>query len=197
MRLLRSRQQIAIAAFNVLYIAAFTVIAFRRSNFEFLLYSVVVIAAAAFILWLHRTYHFSRGELIGLTLWGLLHMAGGNVALSGGRVLYDLQLIPTYLRYDQFVHAFGFGAATLVCYRVLGRYLQPRARLPLAVLTLTVLMGCGLGAMNEIVEFVAVKTMPETNVGGYENTLWDLVFNFLGSVTAAAIIASRRADSIG
>lgn len=46
----------------------------------------------------------------------------------------------------------------------------------------------GFGAANEIVEFIAVLTIPNTNVGGYENTGWDLVSNFAGSVIAATII---------
>jgi len=45
---------------------------------------------------------------------------------------------------------------------------------------LVVLMGSGIGAVNEIIEFIAVKSVPETNVGGYDNTLWDLIFNLFG-----------------
>jgi hypothetical protein len=51
--------------------------------------------------------------------------------------------------------------------------------------------GMGFGALNEIVEFVATLTIPETNVGGYENTGWDLVFNFFGCVIAAIVIRVR------
>ena len=36
---------------------------------------------------------------------------------------------------------------------------------------------------------LAVLTIPNTNVGGYENTGWDLVFNALGAVVAAVAIA--------
>ena len=39
--------------------------------------------------------------------------------------------------------------------------------------------GSGFGALNEVVEFIAVLTIPETNVGGYENTGWDLVANLV------------------
>ena len=31
--------------------------------------------------------------------------------------------------------------------------------------------GIGLGATNEVIEFIAVLSMPETNVGGYERTM--------------------------
>jgi hypothetical protein len=46
----------------------------------------------------------------------------------------------------------------------------------------------GLGAMNELVEFAATLLVPETNVGGYFNTGWDLVSNLVGVVIAAVLI---------
>jgi len=39
-----------------------------------------------------------------------------------------------------------------------------------------------------VVEFIAVLTIPNTNVGGYENTGWDLVANLTGTVVAAVCI---------
>jgi hypothetical protein len=57
---------------------------------------------------------------------------------------------------------------------------------------LIVLMGSGLGAINEIIEFIAVKTLPETNVGGYDNTLWDLIFNLIGGLLAVGWLTLRR-----
>ena len=48
--------------------------------------------------------------------------------------------------------------------------------------------GSGFGALNEVVEFIAVLTIPETNVGGYENTGWDLVANLVGATVAAVLI---------
>ena len=50
----------------------------------------------------------------------------------------------------------------------------------------------GFGALNEVVEFIASLTLPETNVRGYENTGWDLVFNLLGSLLAAIIISLQN-----
>jgi uncharacterized membrane protein YjdF len=192
-----TRRELPVAIVNLIYISAFTLVALRRSNYEFLLYAFVVAAAAMLILWLHQTYRFTLGVLWGLTLWGVMHMAGGNIDLAGGRVLYELQLVPTYLRYDQLVHGFGFGVVTLVCYQVLRHFLRPDVRpwWPLAVLV--ALMGSGMGAMNEIVEFIAVKTMPQTNVGGYDNTLWDLVFNLLGGVIAVIGLSLQRAGHRG
>ena len=60
------------------------------------------------------------------------------------------------------------------------------------MIILVALMGCGVGALNEIVEFLAVTLMPETNVGGYENTLWDLIFNLIGASVAASWAVMRN-----
>ena len=46
----------------------------------------------------------------------------------------------------------------------------------------------GFGAMNELVEFAATMTMPDTNVGGYVNTGFDLVANFIGASAACLLI---------
>jgi len=110
----------------------------------------------------------------------------------GGGVLYSVQLIPEVLRYDQLVHLFGFGTATLVCFHLLRGYVREGAARGWGFWGLVVLMGMGVGALNEIVEFAAVLTVPETGVGGYENTLWDLVFNTMGAVLAVVYLAHGR-----
>jgi hypothetical protein len=50
----------------------------------------------------------------------------------------------------------------------------------------------GLGAVNEVIEFAAVLLLPNTNVGGYMNTGWDLVANMVGSLVAAVLIYFGR-----
>ncbi|XOV76076.1 MAG: hypothetical protein ACFHWZ_03645 [Phycisphaerales bacterium] len=111
---------------------------------------VVFIGLAAF---LHLRFGLRRSTLWLLAVWGLLHMAGGTVAIpaewadAGGSVLYSLRLHPLTPRYDQVVHAFGFFAASLACFDVLSRLVrhdagQPRVGLAVA----SALLGCGLGA---------------------------------------------------
>lgn len=61
------------------------------------------------------------------------------------------------------------------------------------------LMGIGLGALNEVVEFVATRFMA-TNVGDYTNTGWDLVANLGGAAVAAGWVWARGvpvSDSLG
>ncbi|MBN1477215.1 hypothetical protein JXA47_10715, partial [Candidatus Sumerlaeota bacterium] len=69
---------------------------------------------------------------------------------------------------------------------------EPRPRPGLMLLVL--LAGMGLGAMNEVVEFAATQSIAEVNVGGYENTGWDMVFNLIGCAVAVAgiVLFSRH-----
>lgn len=190
MRLQEYRREWPVIAFSASYMFFFVAVSLTRRNYEFILYAAVVVVLAAWILYKQRSVRFPPLILWGLSLWGLLHMAGGNVRV-GGDVLYNVQLVPRLLRYDQMVHALGFGTATLACFHVLQGMLRPDVLGRFSLTVLVVLMGCGVGAINEIVEFLAVKAMPETNVGGYDNTLWDLIFNLLGATIAAIWVARK------
>ena len=96
---------------------------------------------------------------------------------------------------DSVVHCFGFGSATWLIWEALrasvqyrlGRKLYPSA----GMIALCIFAGMGLGAMNEIIEFVAVLNIPETNVGGYTNTCQDLISNLCGSLVAGLLIMFR------
>jgi putative membrane protein len=185
------RLERTVLIFTLLYLVPFTGLALTRFNYEFLLYAAVVVVLLLWIVWKQPTVKFEPAILWGLSGWGLLHMAGGNLRVGDG-VLYSVQLIPKLLRYDQLVHAFGFGVATLVCFHILRPFLREdiaRWRTPAV---LVVLMGSGVGAINEIVEYVAVLAMPETGVGGYDNTMQDLVFNLIGGIAAVLWLAWRR-----
>ena len=47
-------------------------------------------------------------------------------------------------------------------------------------------MVCGLGALNELVEFLFGLNNPNLFAGGLENAGWDLLFNLVGATIAAA-----------
>ena len=52
-----------------------------------------------------------------------------------------------------------------------------------------ILMALGVGAINEIIEFIAVEFLEAAQqVGDYENNAKDLVFNLFGSFIASLII---------
>ena len=179
--------------FNLFYIAAFAFYYVSIRNYEFLLYISVLILFFVMIFWTLPKSKFDSTVLWGLSVWGFLHMAGGGVHVGGG-VLYDLVLIPlvsrgelVILRFDQVVHCFGFGVTTLVGFHLLKPHLTEKANWKVVYFIL-IGFGMGMGALNEIVEFIATLTVPHTDVGGYVNTALDLVFNCLGSLIAVLLI---------
>ena len=194
--MLLTRRELPILIVNLIHIPIFTAVSLKQLNFEFVMYVGVILVVGALILWKQRGVHFNLPILWGLTIWGFLHLSGGNIRVGEG-VLYGLELIriaPAYhiLRYDHAVHMFGFGVATLVCHHLLKPYLREGIERWVLLSFMLVLMSSGFGAVNEILEFLAVVLVPETGVGGYTNTLLDLVFNLLGGVAAVAWLAWER-----
>ncbi len=188
-----------ILVFSAIYMAVAAVFAVRGGNFEFILYIVVMALIVFGVLALHRRVGLSVGVFWCLSIWGLLHMAGGFVPIPTGwqkegtsAVLYNLEIVPGSLKYDQVVHAFGFGITTWLCWQALSaRVLDEQGnplRPTLGLMLLCAAAGIGFGALNEVIEFFATLVLPETNVGGYVNTGWDLVANLVGAVAAAVIL---------
>lgn len=190
--------ELYLLVFNLLYVIGFAAYYISIKNFEFLWYVLVLVFFLVLIVsTLHKT-KFDYIILWGLSIWGLLHMAGGGVPV-GDSVLYGYELLPLLdnggdffiLKFDQLVHVFGFGVATLVVYHMLKPYLKENTRWGVIYFILIV-AGSGLGALNEIVEFAAFITLSETGVGGYANNALDLVFNTVGAILAVIFIHVRR-----
>lgn len=180
--------------FTAAWLVAAVVLAFGRGNSEFLLYIGVLLVLIAAVALVHRRVDLSSGALVCLSVWGLLHMAGGLVPVPASwpvhgeqAVLYSLWLVPGCVKYDHVVHAYGFGITTWVCFQALA-HLAPTVRPTAGPLVLCAAAGLGFGALNEIVEFAATLLVPETNVGGYFNTGWDLVSNLLGATVAGCVL---------
>jgi len=195
-----------VLACTIGYLIPFGIVCLRGGNREFLLYLGVMLGLIPFVAWLHARIGLHVGTLWGLSLWGLAHLAGGLLRIpdhwphDDTPVLYDLWLVPGRLRYDQLVHAGGFGLCTWLCWQGLqaaSRAAGVSVRPSFGLLGLCSFAGMGLGALNELIEFLAVLTIPDTNVGGYDNTGWDLVFNALGAAMAAGLIAATDRDERG
>jgi hypothetical protein len=187
----------AVLAFTVAYTVLSIVGASSRGNSEFLIYIGVMAALIAVVGFVHFRVRLSILALWGLSLWGLAHMAGGLVAVPAAwpingeiRVLYSLWLIPGYLKYDNVIHAYGFGITTWVCWQGLRSAIQALGpvRPSFGLMVLCATAGMGFGSVNEVIEFAATLLVPETNVGGFVNTGWDLVSNLCGATTAAVLI---------
>lgn len=188
------KNDLTVVVFSLAYMAVALASALFLRNKEFVFYFVIMCVMMAVTWGVHWTIKLHPLALWGLSLWGLFHMAGGLVPIPdswprlGGGVLYNLWLIPGRLKYDQVVHAYGFGLTTWVCWQGLQRAFEHRGvaiRPTIGLLTLCVAAGMGFGALNEVIEFIAALTIQGTNVGGYENTGWDLVSNLTGCVIAA------------
>ena len=188
--------------FTLAYMILSIGVALWNGNGEFVFYIVVMLVLIGAVALVHSRVTLTSGLLWALTFWGLLHMAGGLVPVpqnwpydGENAVLYSLWIIPQRLKYDQIVHAYGFGLTTMVCWHVLRETLRDligQKPVPtFGLLVLCMAAGMGFGAFNEVVEFIATLTMPSTNVGGYENTGWDLVANLIGTMVAAFLIKLR------
>lgn len=197
---------IGVAAFMTACVAISLAVALTRGNTEFLFYIAVMVVLSAAVLVVHLRLGLPAALLWALAAWGALHMAGGLVPVPAtwpvngpNHVLYSLWLVPRgddggWLKYDHVVHVYGFGVATWLCWRAVAGAIVDRAgmfpRPTPDLLLLAAIAGCGLGALNELVEFVATR-LTATNVGGYVNTGWDLVANALGATSAVVLIGLR------
>lgn len=175
----------------VLFAGTYTLLAgafaLTLGNVEFVFYVAVLVVLGAALAYAHRRVGFHPACIWALAVWGLMHMAGGLYEVEPDLVLYSWRPVASLPRYDQVVHAYGFGVATWVVWQALARRLADPT--PTAGMLFVALCGgMGLGALNEVVEFTAVLLIPETNVGGYLNTGWDLVSNLTGSLLAVLAI---------
>lgn len=181
---------------NALAIIGFTVSFLARENYEFLIYIGVIVFFFFVLLLTDSAVRFSPVALWGATAWAFLHMSGGGVPVGDGR-LYEVILLPVspsyeILKYDQFVHFVGFAVATLLMYELIKPVLRSGHRSWVRVAIVVAMAGLGLGALNEIVEFLATVLAPETGVGGYVNTSLDLVFDLFGAAAMTGYIARRE-----
>ncbi len=189
---------IPVLVFTLLYMAAAIIGAIATGNGEFLIYIGVMLMLIGIVAYVHYRVRLTIGALWALSIWGALHMAGGLVPVPDSwpingdiRVLYSWWLIPDLLKYDHVVHAYGFGTTTWVCWQGVKSALKtwtPDPKPTFGLLVLCAMAGMGFGGMNEVIEFTATLLVPETNVGGYVNTGWDLVSNLAGCAIAATLI---------
>ena len=183
--------------FTILYTFIFGIYYFRIGNFEFLWYVGILIVILFLVVMFHKKYHFSNGVLLAISVWGLLHMIGGmdiNGVRTYARIIYPLFSAETagtdIFRYDQFMHFYVYVVATFMLHRIVISYTKDMPRSILSVLL--VLMGIGVGAINEIVEFLPALLLPESGVGDYFNTMWDIIFNTLGSLAAVLYLSVKK-----
>jgi len=136
-----------------------------------------------------------------LSFVGLFHLLGAAVPINGD-ILYNYVPFPienptglTFIKMDQIVHTYGSLVAALLMYFFLVRDTSFHW---LGIMVFSILGAIGLGALNEVIEFTAKLTVPDTDVGGYYNTAVDLCVNLLGAIigTALAFMFWKRQGSV-
>ncbi len=125
-----------------------------------------------------------------LSAVGLLHLLGAAVPVNGD-ILYNYVPFPienptglTFIKMDQIVHTFGSAVAAVLMYFFLIRDTKFHW---LGIMVFSILGAIGLGALNEVIEFLAKMTVPDTDVGGYYNTAVDLCVNLVGAIIGTAL----------
>lgn len=180
----------AVLGFSAVYLLLGALYFLQDLNFEFVIYIVVIVAAFALMFGTLKVTQFPTYILWLISIWGLLHILGGSVPTPDG-VLFAYKIYPFVdlggdfyiLKYDQLVHAYLYGVMALVFHHVLVRTLKATG--PAWILVLIALMASmGVSALNEIMEFLIAISLERNGVGGYENAMLDLIFNFSGAVIA-------------
>jgi len=181
-------------AFSALYLVLGGLYFLQDFNIEFVIYVGVIIAAFAL---LFGTLHITKLPIYLLwmiSFWGLLHVLGGAVQTPDG-VLFAYRIYPFLdfggdfyiLKYDQLVHAYLYGVMSLVFLHILRHTLDAKQQLWI-VLLVAIMASMGVSAMNEIMEFLIAITLERNGVGGYENAMLDLIFNFAGAVLTPLVL---------
>ncbi|MDO8509155.1 MAG: DUF2238 domain-containing protein [Nanoarchaeota archaeon] len=181
--------------FNLFYILPFTIFYLLRKNYEFLIYIGVLVLIGIIVISTLKKSKLDYLALWGLSIWGLLHMMGGGVKIAGN-TLYSLRLIDIIdkggqfyiLKMDQAIHFYGFLVAAIVVFQLIAPHFKEIKKSKLAIF-IAWIGSMGLGALNEVVEFIAFVVVKNTGVGDVYNTGLDLIFNMAGAL-AGAFIAS-------
>ncbi len=164
-------------------------------NYEFLLYAITVVI---FIVILYTTDQYFNYKKMGLWLfnvWLLLHILGGLASYQGVR-FYDLILLDIVgdpyhiLKYDQFVHFYCYVVMSILMWSVVDKITKQNAS-GVVVCIVTILAASSLGAINEVIEFLAVVMLSINGVGGYINTAIDLVANLFGAITGTLYMYTK------
>ncbi len=179
-----------VISFSALYLILGGIYFARDLNLEFVIYVAVIVAIFTGVFATLKHTQFPVWMLWLLSVWGLMHVAGGAVQTPDG-VLFAYKIYPFLdlggdfyiLKYDQVVHAYLYGLVALMSYHALRVRLGVTGHTFLVALAAT-MISLGISGLNEIMEFLIAVTVERNGVGGYENAMIDLIFNFGGAVVA-------------
>jgi len=183
--------------FSTLYLLIGGAYFLVNNNSEFIIYIVVIVAILGGVFASLKYTKFPVWMLWLLSFWGLMHVLGGAVDTSDG-VLFAYRIYPFIdfggdfyiLKYDQMVHGYLYGLVAVMAYHSLQTLLHTK-KSGFALTLVSVLVSLGISSLNEIMEFLISLKMVN-GVGGYENTMLDLCFNFAGALVGVVIYLKFR-----
>lgn len=194
--MLLKKNQFLIFLVTSLYLVGFALYYLLSANYEFIIYVGVVLFFFIVILITNAKVQYSNFTLWGLSIWALMHMSGGSLYFYGTR-LYEVMLVTIsesyqIIKYDQFVHFFGFAFTTILFYEIIKPLLKKPHNGWIRLSIVLIMAGTGAGALNEMVEFIVTVVAASTGVGGYVNTSLDLISNLFGAIAAMLFIIWRE-----
>lgn len=183
--------------FTIAYLLGAAYFYVSKGNWEFIAYLGVTLGVGLLILGTVERSNLDRVALWGLSIWGFLHMLGGILPVGDG-VLYGWKIVEILnrggdfyiLKMDQVIHFYGFGVAALVIHQLIGSRVVANTH-PGMLIFFAWIGGMGLGAVNEVIEFLAFVSLEQTGVGDVYNTGLDLNFNLAGALTGALLENAR------
>lgn len=157
-------------------------------NLEFIFYGSLYFILILLLLVHHKEFNFTLPVLLGLAILLLLHALGSTVKINEV-LLYDFWLIDGIYKFDNLVHFLGGFVVLFAIYNWLNPHFQ-KAFTQRRVLypSVLILIVCGLGTINEIMELTAVLIFKSTGVGDYFNNSFDLLYNFFGALVAMLLV---------
>jgi len=187
-----TKVQKMLLAVNVISVLGFGTYYIQSFNYEFIAYAVSIIVVIGLLYGTLSITQFPSYIIAGITIWGILHMMGGSVPTTDG-VLYTYKIIPLLdrggdfyiLKMDQVIHAFVYGTVGLMVLHLLREVVGIKTH-TVFIAFVAIFAAAGFSIINEIIEFLATVNLPETGVGGYENTVLDMIFNLGGAAAAVA-----------
>lgn len=190
----------ALIAFTLGYLIIGSIYFIQNLNFEFVIYVVVIVIILGGVLMTLPKTKFPIWMLWLLSIWGLMHILGGAIETRDG-VLFAYRIFPLLdrggefyiLKYDQVVHGYLYGVVAIMSHYLLRTKLLVSGH-NVTVFLFAVLAALGISALNEIMEFIISINM-QNGVGGYDNTMLDICFNFGGAVIATWIyVGFKKTD---
>ncbi len=187
-----TKKHYAVLAFSALYLLIGGWYFWRDLNSEFVIYIGVIAVLLGGVFATLSYTRFPVWMLSAFSFWGLLHVLGGAVVI-GDHVLFAHRIYPFLdmggdfyiLKYDQVVHFYLYGLVAVMTFHLLRQHLAKTGHRRLLALV-AILTAVGVSALNEIMEFLISLKM-ENGVGGYDNTMLDIIANLLGAIVAVVI----------